>query len=263
MNLLEIEELLIQRIRSYGSVCIAYSGGVDSTLLLSLAQEALPGKITAIVASGAFIPGDEILEAVENALAIGVTPVVIPVDFLGNPAVAANMPDRCYHCKTMIFSALTKTAQSHGSDAILDGTNADDLSDYRPGMKALKELGIVSIFLDEGISKAVIRQLSEKRALPTAAKPALSCMASRIPTGEAITAEALHIIEAGEALLKKLGFRQYRVRIHNNLARIEVDVNDFGRLLDNRQAMVEQLKTMGIKHIAMDLDGYKTGNMNL
>lgn len=257
-----VKDRIINFLKPYHSLCIAYSGGVDSTLLLSLAAESHPGRVTVCIGTGAFVPEQEAEEAIAFTRSLGIQPVVIPVDFLGNPLVASNPMDRCYHCKHMIFNEILRIAEAQGSEVVMDGTNADDLKDYRPGLRALKALSIVSPFLETGTTKAQIRELSQARQLPTWNKPALSCLASRIPTGEPLREEVLKSIELSEALLHSLGFQQYRVRAHQDVARIEIHPEDFSLLIQHRKQISNELKILGFRYVSMDLDGYKTGNMN-
>lgn len=261
-NHMIIENALIDFLSQYNTLCIAYSGGVDSTLLLSLAAQSHPGQVTVVIGTGEFVPEQEAQEAIAFSRSLGIEPIIIPLDFLGNPSVASNPADRCFHCKTMIFREILKIAQNEALDVVIDGTNIDDLSDYRPGLRALKDLNIISPFVETGTTKAQIRELSHARNLPTWNKPALSCLASRIPSGEPIRKEVLRSIEQGEGLLRELGLMQYRLRAHGDIARIEAHPGDFNILLTHREQITAELKKLGFRYVSMDLDGYKTGNMN-
>ncbi len=256
------KETLVDFLKRYDSICVAYSGGVDSTLLLSVAAQALPGHVTAVIGTGDFVPEQETREAIAFCRSLSIEPIIIPVDFLGNPLVAGNSTDRCYHCKHMIFGEILKVAQDRGIAVVMDGTNIDDLSDYRPGLRALKVLNIVSPFVEVGLTKTMIRELSQADNLPTWNKPALSCIASRVPTGEPLRKEDLKAIELGEELLSSLGLRQYRLRTHKEVARIEVHPDDFPIVLAHRKQIISELKILGFRYVSMDLEGYKTGNMN-
>lgn len=256
------EAVLLNFLNQYTSLCIAYSGGVDSTLLLSLAAQSHPGKVTVVIGTGDFVPEQEALEAIAFARSIGIEPVTVAVDFLSNPLVASNPTDRCYHCKHMIFQEVLKAAEARGMEVVMDGTNHDDLGDYRPGLRALKALKIVSPFMETQTTKDSIRALSQARNLPTWDKPALSCLASRIPTGEPILRESLKAVELGEALLRRIGLRQYRLRFHGEIARIETHPDDFQLLLFNRQQIIHEMKILGFRFVTLDLEGYQVGSMN-
>ncbi len=259
---LNTEKKLLDYLRQYESICIAYSGGVDSTLLLSLAAETHPEKVAVVIGTGAFVPEIEAMEAIAFTRSLGLEPVVASIDFLNNPLVASNPTDRCFHCKYMIFEEIIAAARIRGIHTVMDGTNTDDLKDFRPGLRALKALNVVSPFVETGTSKADIRALSQARDLPTWNKPALSCLASRIPTGEPIQKETLKAVELGEALLQRIGLRQYRLRIHGDIARIEAHPDDFELLLSNRIQIIQELKILGFRFVTMDLEGYQLGSMN-
>lgn len=258
----ETHSALVSFLRNYESICIAYSGGVDSTLLLSVAAETHPGRVTVVIGTGDFVPEHEAEEAIAFSRSLGIEPVVLAVDFLGNPVVASNPSDRCFHCKYMIFGEILKVAEARGMAAVMDGTNMDDLSDYRPGLRALKALNVVSPFVETGLSKAQIRELSQARGLATWNKASFSCLASRVPSGEPLRKETLKSVELGESLLRKLGLTQYRLRVHGETARLEVLPEEFPLLLANRRQISDELKILGFRYITMDLDGYKTGSMN-
>lgn len=253
---------LTEILKGYEMICIAFSGGVDSTLLLDIAAEALPNKVLPVMANGEFVPRSEKDEALVFCEHLGLKPYVIPINFLENPLVASNPEDRCFHCKFMIFSEFRSLAQKFCIPIIAEGTNMDDLSDYRPGLRALKTLDIKSPFIEAGITKNEIRELSHYRGLKTADKPALSCLASRIPTGEPITVNALRMVEAAEVCLKDLGLKQYRVRYHNELARIEVFPDEFETIISHREQLNWEFQTLGFRYVSLDIGGYKTGNMN-
>jgi len=243
-------------------LAVAFSGGVDSTFLLEVAHMILGDNVVAITVNGAIHPGWEIESSKEIASRIGVRQILLDMDIFKNENIVTNPPDRCYHCKMAIFSMIKKTAKSYGIDNVADGSNIDDAGDYRPGMRALKELGILSPLRDAGLGKEEIRILSKELGLPTWDKPALSCLATRIPYNTRITEETLSMIEAGEDFLRGLGFSQIRLRHLGNLAKIEVPPEDMMRLLGLREMVVKKLREIGYTYITMDMEGYNMGSMN-
>lgn len=253
---------LKKNIQRFPKVAIAFSGGVDSTLLLKVAVEELGANALPITVNGAMLPGSEFAEAQALAKAIGAVPLVIDADVFSLEGFVKNPADRCYHCKKFIFSQIKNAAQANGCEAILDGSNLDDLKDYRPGIKALGELGVFSPLKEAGLTKQDIRDISAYYGLPTATKPAMACLATRIPTNTPITPAALTAIEAGEDFLKSLGLSQYRLRLLGDTAKIECDPGDFTAIIDNRLSLIATLKSLGIKTISLDLAGYNCGNMN-
>lgn len=253
---------LKKNIKRFPKVAIAFSGGVDSTLLLKVAVEVLQADVLPITVNGAMLPNSEFVEAQALAKAMGSVPLVINADVFSLENFVKNPPDRCYHCKKFIFTQIKDAAQANGYDVILDGSNLDDLKDYRPGIKALGELDVFSPLKESGLTKQDIRDLSAYYDLPTATKPAMACLATRIPTNTPITPAALTAIEAGEDFLKSLGLSQYRLRLLGETAKIECDPSDFAAIIENRLALIDTLKNLGIKTITLDLAGYNCGNMN-
>jgi uncharacterized protein len=243
-------------------LAVAFSGGVDSTFLLKVAHMILGDNVVAITVNGAIHPGWEIESSKEIASRIGVRQILLDMDIFKNENIVTNPPDRCYHCKMAIFSMIKKTAKGYGIKNVADGSNIDDAGDYRPGMRALKELGILSPLRDAGLGKEEIRILSKELGLPTWDKPALSCLATRIPYNTRITEETLSMIEAGEDFLRGLGFSQIRLRHLGNLAKIEVPPEDMMRLLEVREMVVKKLREIGYTYITMDMEGYNMGSMN-
>ena len=251
-------------LKSLGSAVVAYSGGVDSTFLLKAASDALPGKVLAVVADSATMPAHDRSDALAVIERLGVRSMVVEGRELHNPAFVRNDRRRCYWCKHELFLLLQEIALNEGLRHVIEGSNADDTADYRPGLHAARELGIISPLMEAGLGKSEIRFLSQELGLPTWDKPASACLSSRIPYGTAIDEAALGRIDRAEGLLRRLGFAQVRVRHHGDLARIEVPEADIGRLLDPavRREASRGLRQAGYAFTAVDLDGYATGSMN-
>ena len=249
-------------LKDFSKVSIAFSGGVDSTLLLKVAVDVLGENVLPITVNGAMLPGSEFAEAQALAKEIGVPPLVIEADVFALDDFVRNSSDRCYHCKKFIFTQIKNAAIENGYRVILDGSNLDDMKDYRPGIKALGELNVMSPLKAAGLTKQDIRDLSAYYGLPTAAKPAMACLATRIPTNTRITPEALKAVEAGEDYLKSIGLSQYRLRLIGDTAKIECDPADFETIIENRLVLVATLKDLGIRTVTLDLAGYGCGNMN-
>lgn len=248
-----------------GSAVIGFSGGVDSTLLAAAAYKVLGDKALAVTASSATLPVSEQQEAAEFAAKIGIRHLVLEISELESPEFVANAADRCYHCKKTRFSALADWAAKEGYQWVLEGSNADDVADYRPGMKAVDEMDRVrSPLLEAGLTKQEIRAVLKEWDIPAWNKPSAACLSSRIAYGLPVTAERLRQVEAAEAFIKKFCLGQVRVRHHNNLARIEVDKEDIPKLAEpETAALVEQaLKKFGFTYVTLDLAGYRTGSMN-
>jgi len=245
-------------------VLVAFSGGVDSTLVLKAAHDALGRGAVAVTAASVIHPAWETRDARDIARGIGASLRVLRVEPLEEDVFAANPPDRCYHCKRKIFARFLEIARSRGIPWVLDGSNADDAGDFRPGMKALAELGIRSPLKEAGLVKAEVRRLSRFLGLPTAAKPALACLASRFPYGTKIDKGSLERVGKAEDFLRKLGFGQVRVRHHGPVARLEVEPSQIARLMKPsvREKVSRGLKKLGYAYVALDLDGYRTGSLN-
>jgi uncharacterized protein len=222
----------------------------------------LEDNVIAVTVIGQTYPKQEIEEAKSLAEMIGVRQEIQYVDIFEDEKIVSNPPDRCYYCKMKEFSIIKDVAQKYGIYTVVDGSNADDVTDYRPGLRALKELGVVSPLREAGLTKLEIRALSRELGLPTWDKPALACLASRVPYGERLTQDILSKVDMGEVFLRNLGFKQVRLRHFGNLAKLEVLPEDMEELLKSRDNVVKYLKEMGYSYITMDLEGYKTGSMN-
>lgn len=260
----EKREKLHHILREAGSAAIAFSGGVDSTYLLKEAHDVLGDRIIAYTASSVFFPAWENREADDFCRREGIVQKKISFDVLSEPGVASNPSNRCYLCKHALFSELKQQAEADGMSCVMEGTNLDDLGDYRPGLIALRELGIRSPLKEAGMTKQDIRDLSKQLGLPTWDKPSFACLASRIAYGEEITADKLKRVETAETFLLNHGFRQVRVRVHGSLARIEVLPQDMDRFQDEafRNEVAETLKSVGFLYVTLDLEGFKSGSMN-
>ena len=257
-------EHLRAALREIGSAAVAFSSGVDSTFLLRVAHEELGERIVAVTARSRSFPMRELDEATAFCRAEGVRHEIIASEELDIPGFADNPPDRCYHCKRELFGKLLAFARENGLAAVLEGSNLDDDGDYRPGRRAIRELGIVSPLHEAGLTKAEIRALSREMGLPTSNKPSFACLASRFPYGERITAAALERVEKAEQWLLDagLGLTQLRVRSHGNLARIEVPSDAIPRLAAHAAEIAAAFKELGFAYITLDLRGYRTGSMN-
>lgn len=245
-----------------GSLAVACSGGVDSSFLLKAAQTALGGQVLALTVDSAFVPRSEIQAAEEFCLTYGIRQKLVNVDVLSVPGVADNPPHRCYFCKRGLFEHMLRAAGEEGFCLLAEGSNIDDVGDYRPGMRAIAELGVLSPLRDAGLSKADIRMLAREIGLNCWDKPSAACLASRIAYHEPITREKLSAVEQAESLLRSIGIRQCRVRVHDKLARIEVPPEDFPLLTDQREWIVSKLKALGFHYITLDLAGFRSGSMN-
>ncbi|GHV40121.1 adenine nucleotide alpha hydrolase [Spirochaetia bacterium] len=254
---------LLDVISAQGSAAVAFSGGVDSSFLCHAASAALGKQAIAVTIVSPMLPKSEIECAADIAGRVGIEHVLVEEEGI-DEEVAANPKERCYFCKKIEFGNILKAAKERGINAVLDGSNMDDLGDYRPGLKALEELKIISPLREAGLHKAEVRELSKRFDLPTWDKPAFACLASRIPYGERIDREKLSRIEKAEDTLRSIGFRQFRVRSHENIARIEVAPDERKRFFDEKilDDISRSLKSCGFLYVAFELEGYVMGNMN-
>lgn len=246
------------------SAVLAYSGGVDSSLLLKAASEVLGNNLIAVTAVSETYPPAELANAQEFAGSLGVKLRVLQTDELASEDFAQNPPERCYFCKKELFGKLRQIAEAEGISIILDGSNTDDLNDYRPGSKAAQEFSVRSPLREAGFTKADVRACARMLGLPVWDKPALACLSSRIPYGTRITPRILAMVQAAEDQLRALGFRQVRVRHHGDTARIEIEPGEFERLVkdDAAKKITTAFKQLGYTYVCMDLEGYRTGSMN-
>ena len=258
------KEKLKEILKGYGSLAIAFSGGVDSTFLLKMAHDVLGDNCAAVTGRSESFPEREYKESMDFCRAEGIRQIAFDSGEIDTPGYAENPVNRCYICKHALFSSLLKLAEENGLKYVAEGSNTDDNGDFRPGLKAIAELGIKSPLREAGLTKEEIRLLSKEMGLPTWDKPSYACLASRFVYGETITREKLSMVDRAEELLLKMGFRQVRVRIHDRIARIEVEQKDFERFADPaiRDRIYTELKGFGFSYVALDLKGYRTGSMN-
>ena len=263
-QLLEKERVLLAGLRTARSLLVAFSGGVDSSYLAYAAHRALGDRALAVTAVSPSYPAHH-REMAERVVAdFGLPHRFVATAEIDNPAYRRNDPDRCYHCKDELFDVLGNLRRELGFAAVAYGVNTDDTRDFRPGHRAAAEREVLAPFLDAELDKQEIRTLSRAAGLPTADLPASACLSSRLPYGTEVTPERLAQVEAGEAALRELGFRQLRLRHHGELARIEIDPSELPRALDPAvaAAMVAKIKPLGFRYVALDLEGYRTGALN-
>ncbi len=247
------------------SVVVAFSGGVDSSLLLRLALDELgPDRVLAATAHGDVHTEEELVAAREAAAALGARHIVISTDELAVPGFSANPPDRCYLCRRVMYARLQELAEAEGFAAVVDGANSDDKADYRPGTHAAEELGVRGPLAEAGIGKSEVRALARRLGLSNADLPSSPCLSSRFPYGESITSEKLRVIEVAERGLRTLGFETVRVRHHGDIARVEVAPADLSRAAEGptRHAIVRLLRDLGYLYVTLDLEGFRSGSLN-
>ena len=256
----EKEQLLLDHLRAQKAIAIAYSGGVDSTYLADCAHQALGTNAHILIADSPSLPRSELQEATQLAQARGWNLQIIYPREHENPAYLANTGNRCFHCKEALFTHMNHFTQANPDIALAYGAIEDDLTDHRPGTQAAQLHNAIAPLQNVGLYKSEIRELSQKRGLPTAEKASFACLGSRFPTGTPIDLKKLSQVEAAEEILRNKGYKQYRIRHHDDLCRIEVDPTDFERLLADRDTLIPALKATGYRHITLDISGYRTGS---
>lgn len=258
------KNLLINEIKKYKRVAVAFSGGVDSTFLLKMCIDALgSSNVLAITADCSAFPKRELDETDKLCAEMGATHLNIKINQLRIDGFVKNTPLRCYYCKRELMSRLIEAAQQRGFNTVFEGSNADDDNDYRPGMRAINELGVLSPLKNAELTKSEIRRLSKVLGLSTYSKPSLACLATRIEYDEEITAQKLRMTDRAEQVLCDLGLTQVRVRMNDNSARIEVPLDEMKIVFDNAKYINDALKKIGYDFVSLDLEGYKTGKMNI
>ena len=264
MSVIAKEERLRELIRALDSVIVAYSGGVDSSYVAYVANEELGPRAVCITGQSASLPSYQNAEIKSVVEKFGFHHEIIRTDELENPNYSANNADRCYFCKDELYNKLEAVARSRGIEHILDGSTVDDLDDYRPGRQAAKQHAVRSPLIEVGLNKSEVRELSRRATLPTWDKPASPCLSSRIAYGTTVTIERLNKVDRGEEILREFGFREFRVRHHDTLVRLEIAASEMDRVL--RKDVVEQLaarfRELGFKYVTLDLQGFRSGSMN-
>ncbi|ACB86412.1 ATP-dependent sacrificial sulfur transferase LarE [Natranaerobius thermophilus] len=262
MGLEEKHRKLKNYLSTMDGAVVAFSGGVDSTLLLKVAQEVLSDQVLAVTSTSETIPERELDRAKELAEDIGAKHKTIYTEEILQEEFRKNPPNRCYYCKQELFSHLWEIAKSYGFSYVLDGSNYDDGGDFRPGLEAAAKLQVQSPLKETGFTKEDVRQLSKELGLPTWNKPAMACLSSRFPYGEELTREKIDQVEKGEDVLDELGFSQFRLRYHGGMARLELSKEEFDIAIKHSEYISQELKNLGFQKVTLDLEGYRTGSMN-
>lgn len=262
---LDAKEIRLRRLlRSLESVIVAYSGGVDSAYVAFIAHQELGSRALAVTADSPSLAAHHREDAIAFARTYGLQHLLVTTEEMSDPRYRANPVNRCYFCKHALYTKLRQVAEEGGYRAICDGVNVDDLGDFRPGRQAAREHQVISPLVECGLTKADVRELSRRHGLPTWDKPASACLASRIPYGLEVTVEKLRVIERGEDILRRLGFRVFRVRHHGNLVRLEFGRDEMPRALSLEMAecLAQEFKSLGFTFVTLDLEGYRTGSLN-
>ena len=262
MNQMEKVENIKKILKKSGGVAVAFSGGADSSLLVYLAKQSLGGQAIAVTANISSLAEGELEDAQRIAREIGIRHFIVDYDEFNEAGFAENSPDRCYYCKRGLFKHIKRVAEKHGIGVIVDGTNASEIRGHRPGYQAAIEAGVLMPYVKCGVTAREIRAISKKIGLSAFDKPAMACLSSRFPYGQKITRESIRRVDLAEAYLKKSGLTQLRVRDHNNLARIEVEPQQFDIIMHKSAEIHSYLKKLGFKYVTLDIEGFRSGSMD-